>query len=108
MTWMRWRVPDLSEEPNAIETGDPNLPRMSPVKDEEHHNHHISYKVFILYQIIAKKSVRYSSKQHQVARSRLKKALFEFYRSLEFLRSYKVCHHFFLNESKSDNGTLCY
>ncbi|KAG2179970.1 hypothetical protein INT43_003757 [Umbelopsis isabellina] len=67
--WMRRRVPDLSEDANAMETGDPNLPRMSPSKDEDHHNHHISYKV---------------------ARSRLKKALFEFYRSLEFLRSYRA------------------
>ena len=46
MIWMRKRVPDLSEQPNAMEAGDPNLPKMSPNKQkEDQHNHHISYKV---------------------------------------------------------------
>jgi hypothetical protein len=46
MIWMRKRVPDISEQPNAMEAGDPNLQNLSPLKQiDEQQDHHISYKV---------------------------------------------------------------
>jgi hypothetical protein len=43
---MRLRVPEITDQTNAMEVGDPNIPPLSPVKQmEDKESHHISYKV---------------------------------------------------------------
>ena len=55
LAWMRVRVPELSDQTNAMEFGDPNIPSSSPVKQMEGKEaHHISYKVCGLSLIIPK------------------------------------------------------
>jgi hypothetical protein len=52
---MRVRVPEMSDQTNAMEVGDPNIPSLSPVKQmEDKESHHISYKVCGLPLIIPK------------------------------------------------------